>query len=119
MIVKHLSVKHRKTLDSESALFNGFFRLEKLSIFETLGKKLTCLTITIYCMGDRGYSTVPGYSSTISIVRSIPFAVLIYDRVLYDRVSCAAAAAAAAPAGGSLRRHAAPFRPDRQVPMVH
>ena len=44
-IVKHLSVKHRETLDSESALFNGFFRLEKLSIFETLGKKLTCLTL--------------------------------------------------------------------------
>ena len=34
---KHLSVKHRETLDSKSALFNGFFTLEKLSIFETLG----------------------------------------------------------------------------------
>jgi hypothetical protein len=44
-----ISSKHRKTLDSESALFNGFFRLEKLSIFETLGKKLTCLTLGIYC----------------------------------------------------------------------
>ena len=29
--------KHRETLNSKSALFNGFFRLEKLSIFETLG----------------------------------------------------------------------------------
>ena len=49
--VKHLLVKHRETLNVESALFNGFFRLEKLSIFETLGKKLTCLTLGIYCMG--------------------------------------------------------------------
>ena len=38
--VKHLSVKHRESLNAESALFNGFFRLEKLSIFETLGKNL-------------------------------------------------------------------------------
>ena len=32
----------------ESALFNGFFRLGKLSIFEYLAKKLTCLTGRCY-----------------------------------------------------------------------
>ena len=53
--VKHLLVKHREILNVESALFNGFFRLGKLSIFETLGKKLTCLTVGIYCMYYTSY----------------------------------------------------------------
>ena len=45
----HLLVKHLEILDSEYAPFNRFFRLEKLSIFEYLAKKLTCLTVGIYC----------------------------------------------------------------------
>ena len=47
--VKHFQNKHLEILNLESTLFNGFFRLEKLSIFEYLDKKLTCLTFGIYC----------------------------------------------------------------------
>ena len=32
-------------------IFNGFFRLEKLSTFQYLAKKLTCLTLGIHCKG--------------------------------------------------------------------
>ena len=42
---RNLLVKHRETLNVESALFNRFFRLEKLSIFETLGNEPFMLNI--------------------------------------------------------------------------
>ena len=51
LIVKHHRNKHgtSKTLNAWNPLFNGIFRTGKLSTFETLAKKLTCLTDYIYC----------------------------------------------------------------------